>query len=244
MSKLTRDPKTGKITRLRVTDAIVQYPALVEPRDDRDLKPGTYGAQLIIQDEETAKLIKEYATEIVKEAISNDWKKMPKKLSLPYAKGDDDREAETGSTILKTNSGFQPKLYIRRPGQRTIALDDNEEYYAGMIADADVIFKAFNVTGNVGVTCYLQAICKVGDGEPLYVSSAASFDVEDFEEDDASSFDVEEKTAPKKKATTAKKAVKEETLEIDLDDFELGATTSSVDIDNDDDGLTLEDLLK
>lgn len=244
MSSLTKDPN-GRITRLRITDAMVQYTALVEPRDDRDLKPGTYGAQFIIRDEETIALIKEYTREIAAEAIRTEWKKKPYPIGKPYSKGSEDREAEAGGYILKTNSGFQPKLYIRRPGQRTIALDDNDEFYDGMIVDADVVFKAYNVTGNHGVTAYLQAVCKVGDGEPLYVSSASSFDVVDFEDDEASSFD-EEPTPPKKKAPAKKAPVKEaveDDLDLDLDDFDLDEDGEEED-EVDTSGMTLEDLLK
>lgn len=252
MSNLIRDPKTGRITRMRITNAVVQYPALTEPRGDQDLKPGTYGAQLIVRDEETIKLIKEYATEVAKYAVASIWKQKPKAINVPYKKGDASREAEEGATILKANSGFQPKLYIRRPGQRTIALDDNEEFYAGMLADADIVIKDYNVTGNFGVTAYLQAVCKVGDGEPLYTSSAASFDVEDFEDDEAESFDLEP-VKPKKKPTTTKKAShKKEETELDLDDFnlddfnldDLEVNSEVLDIEEDTEGLTLEDLLK
>lgn len=256
MSNLTRDPKTNKITRFRLESVRVQYPALTEPRGDDDLKPGTYGAQLLIEDPATVALMKEYATEVAKEAAKTVWKKVPSKITVPYNMGDEEREAEEGKMILKTNSSFQPKLYIRRPGKKTIVLDDNEEFYAGMYVDADVVFKAYNVTGNYGVTAYLQAVCKVADGEPFYASSAASFDIEDFEEDEASTFDVptptktELKKAAIKKSTTKEVVAKKPVIEVtdlSLDDFDLDEDDFSLDElaeTSETSNISIEDLLK
>lgn len=267
MSRVVRNEKTGKIDLLRVQGSVVQYPALLEPRGKEDLKEGTYGAQFIIKDPESIALVKEYVTQVAKEAITSMWGgKVPKGMTLPYFAGDEDNDIESGGIVLKTNSKFPPKVYIRRPGQRTVALDDNEEIYPGMIADADIKFKSYaHASGNKGVTAYIQAICKTGDGTPLYVSSAASFDIEDFdyadEDAEASSFDIDSLTGtaagtpkklpvnknPEKKAPAPKVPAKKvvEAEDFNLENLELSSDSDDdFDIDDVGEGTTLEDLLK
>lgn len=267
MSRVIRNEKTGKVELLRIQNAVVQYPAVIEPRGEEDLKPGTYGAQFIIKDPEGIAAVKEYVTEVAKEAIVNLWGgKVPKNMTIPYYVGDDENDVEANGIVLKTNSKFAPKVYIRRPGQRTIALDDVEEIYPGMIADADIKIRAYtHASGNKGVTAYLQAICKTGAGTPLYVSSASSFDIEDFdytdEETEAATFDLEDITTPAKhaeakpaakKATAPKAATAKKETKVAVTDFDLSAleasSSATVDDDFEIDGIsettTLEDLLK
>ena len=57
MLKVTRDPETGRIKRLLTGDVMFSYAYLLQPRPETDLKKGTFGADLIILDDETLKAI-------------------------------------------------------------------------------------------------------------------------------------------------------------------------------------------
>lgn len=218
MSRLIRDPETGLIKKLRVTEAVASYAYLVSPRPEGMLQEGTYGSELIIRDEETIKLIKEYVKEVASNAIKGAWKLVPSAINRPYRDGNEDNEREAGAFVLKTSSPkFQPKLLIRNPrtGRATeLTEEEKEEFYSGMIVDVDVTFRDWSVGGKYGVTAYLNAVCKVGDGEPFATGGNIedSFSI-DLGFDDEDSFDVEEpkaKPAVKPKKKTAKEVDEEE----------------------------------
>lgn len=209
MSRLVRN-NDGKIIRIRVENAVVSYPYLVAPRPEGQFKTGSYGAELIVFDEETISLIKQYVREVADAAVKLVWNdRIPATLNLPYRLGDEDNEIEAGGFVLKTGSPkFQPKLLIRDPQSgRAHELTEDEigEFYAGMIADADVTFKAYNFNGIAGITAYLNAICKVGEGTPI----AAMASIEDSFSA-PSIFDAEPQPQPAKpaKATTKPQSAK------------------------------------
>ncbi len=219
MSKLVRN-NDGKIIKLRVENAVVSYPYLIAPRPEGRFKTGSYSAELIVFDEETISLVKQYVREVADAAVKLVWNdRIPATLNLPYRLGDEDNEIEAGGFVLKTGSPkFQPKLLIRDPQSgRAHELTEDEigEFYAGMIADADVTLKAYNFNGIAGITAYLNAICKVGEGTPI----AAMASIEDSFSA-PSTFDADPQPQPAKpaKATTKSQSVKS------LDDL-LGAAT-------------------
>ena len=219
MSKLVRN-NDGKIIKIRVENAVVSYPYLIAPRPEGRFKTGSYSAELIVFDEETISLVKQYVREVADAAVKLVWNdRIPATLNLPYRLGDEDNEIEAGGFVLKTGSPkFQPKLLIRDPQSgRAHELTEDEigEFYAGMIADADVTLKAYNFNGIAGITAYLNAICKVGEGTPI----AAMASIEDSFST-PSAFDAEPQPQPAKpaKATTKPQSAKS------LDDL-LGAAT-------------------
>lgn len=217
MSRLFIDENTGLIKKLRVTEAITSYSFLVSPRPVGNLQEGQYGAELIITDPETISLIKQYTKEVAQTAITSAWGKVPKALGKPYRLGNEDKEREAGAFILRTNSPkFQPSILIRdlRTGRaHHITEDEKDEIYSGMLADVDVTFKPWAVGGKFGVTAYLNAVCKVGDGEPFASTGSLedSFSV-DLGFDDEDSFDEPVKKAPTRKQT-------EDKVQMSLDDL-------------------------
>lgn len=193
MSRLIRDADTGLIKKLRLTNARASYTYVISPRPEGSLQEGKYGSEFIITDEETKALIKEYTKEVAQQAIKGAWGKVPNNLVLPYRNGDEEKESEAGALILKTGSPkFQPAILIRdeKTGRaRHITEEDKDDIYSGMYADADVTFKEWAVGGKFGVTAYLNAICKVAEGEPFAPVSSIedSFSLDlGFDDDDDS----------------------------------------------------------
>ena len=81
MLKVTRDPDSGRIRRLQTNDVMFSYAYLTAPRPETDLKKGTYGADVIILDDETLEAIKEYIREIMEHAVDDVWEgKMSRKM--------------------------------------------------------------------------------------------------------------------------------------------------------------------
>lgn len=195
MSRLIRDADTGLIKKLRITNARASYTYVISPRPEGSLQEGKYGSEFIITDEETKALIKEYTKEVAQQAIKGAWGKVPNNLVLPYRNGDEEKESEAGALILKTGSPkFQPAILIRdeKTGRaRHITEEDKDDIYSGMYADADVTFKEWAVGGKFGVTAYLNAICKVAEGEPFAPVSSIedSFSLDLGFDDDDDSFD-------------------------------------------------------
>lgn len=195
MSRLIRDADTGLIKKLRITNARASYTYVLAPRPEGSLQEGKYGSEFIITDEETKALIKEYTKEVAQQAIKGAWGKVPNNLVLPYRNGDEEKESEAGALILKTGSPkFQPAILIRdeKTGRaRHITEEDKDDIYSGMYADADVTFKEWAVGGKFGVTAYLNAICKVAEGEPFAPVSSIedSFSLDLGFDDDDDSFD-------------------------------------------------------
>lgn len=196
MSRLVIDKETGVIQKIRVTNAVASYAYLTSPRPEGSLKEGTYGTELIIRDEETIALVKQYTKQVAQHAITNVWRVQPKELGLPYALGDEENEREAGALVFKTSAPkFQPTLLIRNPKTgraHQLEEDEKDEYYSGMLVDADVVLKPWAVGGKFGVTAYVNAVCKVGDGEPFAarVNYEDSFSIDtDFNAEDEDTFD-------------------------------------------------------
>jgi len=233
MFKVNTNPETGKVSSLHLSDVTFSYSYLVSPRPETDFSPGTYGSELIIDDMETIKGIKEYLNEVLEEAKSTVWDgKLPKKLNLPLKKGREDKELEVGKFILKTSTKNQPKLFIREEDEtraREVTEENLDEIYAGMIGEAVVKFKAYSYNGINGVKAYLNAVCKTGTGTPL-TKSVSYEDVFSGETD----FD-KPAPEPQKKVTKT-----ESSDEVDLDSMlSSQPTTSKAETTN----LTIDDLL-
>lgn len=234
MFKVNTNPETGKVSSLHLSDVTFSYSYLVSPRPENDFNPGTYGSELIIDDTETVKGIKDYLNEVIEEAKSTTWDgKLPKKLNLPLKKGNEEKELEKDKFVLKTSTKQQPKLFIRKDEEtraKEVTEEELDEIYAGMIGEAVVKFKAYSYNGINGVKAYLNAVCKTGDGNPL-VKSVSYEDVFSGETE----FDAPAK--PTKKAAPKKEAKSDD---VDLDNLlSSQPTTSKAESDN----LTIDDLL-
>lgn len=108
----------------------------------------------------------------------NEWgedrSKWPKLKSTPLKdQGDALRKREDGTEFLP--DGYTPgALYMeaktyQKPGlvdQKLTEIIDETQFYSGCWARAEVMFKTYDFKGQ-GITCYLQHVQKVADGDPL-----------------------------------------------------------------------------
>ena len=247
MSKLIRNEE-GKIIKLRIEGATVSYPYLTSPRPEGQLKAGSYGSDFLIYDEETKALIKEYLREVATAGMGSHWNnKLPQKLNLPFEDGDEAIEREAGAMILKTGSPkFQPRIFIRDPHSgraHEITEEEVDDIYAGMIADADVNFKPYNVKATTGITAYLGAVCKVADGEPFATRQHLEDSFSLPSVFDAESAEAAKPTTTKAKAKKAEPKPQEEQPAVSLDDL-LATPTKAKKETGKETAITLDDLLK
>jgi hypothetical protein len=237
MVKVTRSKETGKITRVRLSDVVFSYAYLISPRPEDDFKAGTYGAELLFDDTETLAAVKEYLKEVMDDAKENTWKgKVPKDLHLPLSEGDEEKDLEAGMWKIKTTTKKQPQLFIKPEGSSTaheVDEDELDEIYSGMIGDAIITFRAYNYNNIKGITAYLNAVCKTGEGTVL--SARVSYEDEfsdgtDFDDDEDETEDALANLKPKEstkakasttKKTTTKKATKKVEPEEDEEEEEI-----------------------
>lgn len=253
---LRRDENSGKIINMKTRDAGFRYAFLVNARPESDFAPGTYGADLIIEDKETKTEIKEYLREVIEEGKNTIWKgKIPKDLHLPVKAVDPEKESgvDEEAMVIKTSTKMQPKLYIRRDSGKAVEVGEDEidEIYSGMIGEAIIKFVTYDFKGNRGVKAYLSAVCKTGNGTPI--GGNTNYE-EVFSTETAFDEVMQDKSNAKKK-----KAKEEDDGEVNLDsllssnsDSESKSTYKGsksrkvevVDDEDEDTVETLDDLLK
>lgn len=255
---LTYVEDSDQIKSLKTSDVIFSYAYLVTPRPEGSFNPGTYGVELIVEDDETRDEIMEYLKQTIEDGKKNLWKgKIPRDLKLPIRDGDDEKEIEAGCLVLKTSSKNKPKLYIRDEetgrAYEVSSEDDVDEIYSGMIGEAVVTFRSYDYNGVRGVKAYINAACKTAAGTPL----GSSVSYEDLFSDGSGEFDKPAETtkSSKKKVTSSKKKVEE--VEEDEEDIDIDSmikpkskttkktTKKKVEEEDDSDSITsLDDLLK
>ena len=105
-------------------------------------------------------------------------------LKTPLRDGDAERpddEAYANSYFVNANSGTAPGIV---DADRNPILE-RSEVYSGVYGRASINFYAFNSNGNKGITCGLNNLQKIRDGEPLGGKSRAE---DDFAEEDEEDF--------------------------------------------------------
>lgn len=195
-----------RIMSLQTNPGVFSYAYLTQPRPESDYKAGKYGTDFVIRDQETLKALKEYLKQAIDEGTEKEWGgKTPKKLSIPLKKGDDGSEVTKGAYVLKTSTTYKPNLWIRGENGRAHEAEEDEydDLYSGMEGLVVVKLVPFNYNGNKGITCYLDAVCKTGEGTRLggrgnyEVDFSLGSDFDDPDLDDDEEPDEEVKEAPK-----------------------------------------------
>jgi hypothetical protein len=246
-----------KIVSVKTGEGVFSYAFLTTPRPESDFKSGTYGTDFIIRDKETLAALKEYLNQVMKSAKDEHWGgkiPVPAKLHIPLKKGDEDNELTKGAYVLKTATKNMPKVLIRdtRTG-RAIEIDEDRygEIYSGMVGEIIVTFKGYSFSGNKGITAYISAACKTGDGTPL--GSRGNYEDEfsietDYEEsdfDEAEEEEVEEAPAKKgttKKGTTTKKTTPKKEPEIDIDSLIDAQSDDSEDEEEEEEEVNVKEM--
>lgn len=139
--------------------ARVSYPHLVEPSVGLDGQTRRYQLDLIFEEGADLAELQKAIKEIALQAFGN---VSPATLLLPLKNGDDKKDAlYKGRKYITPKSKDIVKCYDA--ARRTI---DATEIYGGCYARAQISLGTFNL-GNRGVTCYLNAVQFVRDGEKL-----------------------------------------------------------------------------
>lgn len=120
-------------------------------------------------------------------ACINGWgpdkSRWPKKYRTPFRDGDEERDDDDhykGMIFVSSNTDNQPEV-VDRKGKDL----GPKDFYSGCFARAQVNFKVYKTKGNVGVSCYVNAVIKMRDGDRIGggVSASKAF-AEFFDTDD------------------------------------------------------------
>lgn len=121
-----------------------------------------------------------------------DKSKWPKKIRSPFRDGEErsDTDGYENCIFVTASSKTQPGLVNRQ----LKPILDEEEFYAGCYARAEIIAFAYDTKGNKGVGFALQNIQKLEDGEPFSGRKDASevFDAVESDSDDEENYDDDE----------------------------------------------------
>lgn len=104
-------------------------------------------------------------------------------IKNPLRDGDTERpddEAYANSYFINANSSAAPGIV---DADRNPILD-RSEVYSGVYGRASISFYAFNSNGNKGITCGLNNLQKIRDGEPLGGRTRAEDDFDTDDDDD------------------------------------------------------------
>jgi hypothetical protein len=257
MLKVFRDEETGLIKSLRTGEVLFSYAFLTRPKPEGDFKAGYYGADLIIEDQDTLEAVKEYIKQEIEVGKQTKFDgKLGKGFHIPLRQGDPEVELEEDKFVLKANTKFQPQVLIKDYAAREvreITEDEVDEIYSGMYGSAVIKIKPYSYSGQKGVSCYLSSVLKTRDGDPLGSSMSyidmfeEDMDFEDIEDELEEQLQPkEEKTTSSKKNTSSKTSSKKNTSskkeEVDVDSLIEGSKKDSGD-NEDTKELSIEDLL-
>ena len=167
---------SDKPTRIITPKFRANWVFLFEPRAPQETgKKPRYSVTMLFDKNTDLKPIKAAIAAALKEEYGEDSKKWPKMSFLPLkdqataVRTNDQNEEylppgyEPGSFFMQANSYSPPGVI--GPDKQTII--DPNAVYSGCYMRASVVFKAFEVSGKKGVTCYLQNVQKIADGERL-----------------------------------------------------------------------------
>ena len=177
-------------------NCVMSYLTISEPKSTNGGKE-KYSVSIIIpkSDRETERAIRA-AIQAAYEAGQNKLRgsngKVPPldKVWYPLRDGDEERpedEAYRNAWFVSAKSLTKPNAYDRA-GQKIQDTEDATVLYSGIIGRASINFYAFNVDGNRGIACGLNAIQKIADGTPLGGRHATDDDFDALEEDDGEDF--------------------------------------------------------
>ncbi|MFA6087429.1 ssDNA-binding protein [Mucilaginibacter sp.] len=162
-------------------NVLFSYLYAFEPNPTSDRS--NYGASLIF---DKVKCKKDIATiEAAIEDLKNNkeaqalWGgKLPKKLSVSFRDGDEEKDDEIYQNAMFVGANSSKKLIVI--DRKRMQITDPDEVYSGIIGCASINLYAYNhPTGGPGIAIGLSAIQKVKDGERL---GGGGVDLEKFAE--------------------------------------------------------------
>ncbi|MBC1937159.1 DUF2815 family protein [Listeria grandensis] len=184
----------AKRTGSKVTTNKVRlgYVHLFEPYAHKEEQEKKYGLVVLIpkEDTETIDLIKEAQALAAEEGKAKFNGKVLKNLKTTLRDGDTD-----DSTDLEKNPEYENHYFINATNKmkphivstmrdeegRFIEITEESEMYSGCYGRVSLQFFAYNTAGSKGITCSLQNVQKVADGERL--SGGIGKAEDDFDDD-------------------------------------------------------------
>lgn len=224
----------------------VSYPSVFEKTAYEDGTP-EYSVTALFSKKIDISALKSAAKAAVAEKWGDEIKTWPKKkkesFRWPWRDGDADKPDNPeyeGMYFIKFSSK-KAKPGIVAPNGRTI-ITDEEDFYAGCYARAEVVAYAYDKAGNRGVSFDLWTLQKIRDGEalsgrrsPTEVFEAiegADEDDLDLDVDDDLDEDAEEEAPkPKKKPSKAKTKTQKSKVKTPPEDEEEDEEEDDLDID-------------
>ncbi len=162
----------------------VAFPNVFEPKSFGDSKP-KYSLTMLFDLEEIAKDPAQQErwdamVAAVEAAAIKKFNAVPEVMKKPFLKGEDMRNSTTGAVY----NGFEGKVVVRaasttRPGlvsQTREPIISPEDFCGGYYAHATINFYGWTYMGKKGVSCGLQNIQLVAEGEPFGGKSNAEDD--------------------------------------------------------------------
>lgn len=162
-------PTTKASTKCVVgPDVLFSYVHVFEPHANMPGQEPKYSIQLRIPKTNTAAIAKmNDSINAALEAAKFSWGgKVPAGVKLPMRDGDVERPEDP----TYKNCWFINATSKQKPGVVDGALNaiiDKDEFYSGCFGNASVNFYGYNVNGSKGVSCGLNNIQKIKDGEPM-----------------------------------------------------------------------------
>ena len=161
----------------RFSYAHVFAPRLKQSGDKR------YECCLIIskKDTDAVKLVED-AVEAAKARYKEKFGRPSGKLKTVVHDGDDERPNDpvyAGCIYVNTGSKAAPGVKVLEDGMLVDALDEGD-FYSGCYGAADINFFPFNNNGAYGISCGLNNVLKIEDGEKLAGGMSADEAFEDL----------------------------------------------------------------
>lgn len=146
------------------------YAHVFEPRLNKQSGEKKYDCCLIIdkKDTDAVKLVED-AVEAAKALYKEKFGRPSGKLKTVVHDGDEEKPDDpvyAGCIYVNTGSKAAPGVKVLEDGMLVDALDDGD-FYSGCYGAADINFFPYNNNGACGISCGLNNVLKIRDGEKL-----------------------------------------------------------------------------
>jgi hypothetical protein len=150
------------------------YPSVFQKSKGMDGAEGKYEVTLLIpKSTDISSLRKELET-VAKEAFGTKFQSLEKLKNPPVRDGDekDPGDPARGHWIIRAKSSRRPGVV----GPDKLPIDEEQEIYGGCYGRLNVTVGSYSMTGNWGVTLFLNAVQKAKDGERFGGSGGSAED--------------------------------------------------------------------
>jgi hypothetical protein len=146
------------------------YCHVFQPRKNEQSGKMKYDCCIVVDkdDKQAVRLIEE-AVEAAKALYTQKFGKPKGKLKTVVHDGDEDRpddETFANKIFINASSERKPGVKMLDAGLLVDALDE-EDFYSGCYGAADINFFPYNANGAMGISCGLNNVLKLEDGEKL-----------------------------------------------------------------------------